>query len=84
MSGVKSIITRDVRLSIGCGHASDAIHRNALASCAATLRQDDESPTSTLPALTLGAGNQLVCEAARCPATARRQSDRRNHDPLPR
>lgn len=84
MSGVKSIITRDVRLSIGCGHVGDAIHRNALASCAVTSRQDDESPTSTFSALTLGAGNQLVCEAARCHATARRQSDRRNHDPLPR
>lgn len=65
MSGIKSISTRDARFPIGAGHGSDAIHKDPIYSYAVTLLQDDRGRIGSGLAFTLGAGNQLVCEAAK-------------------
>jgi L-fuconate dehydratase len=62
---IRSISTRDARFPLGCGHGSDAIHKDPVYSYAVTLLHDDEGRIGTGLAFTLGEGNQLVCEAAR-------------------
>ena len=65
MSGIRSISTRDARFPIGSGHGSDAIHKDPIYSYAVTRLQDDQGRIGSGLAFTLGAGNQLVCEAAK-------------------
>src|SRR5450432_1594553 len=62
---IRSVTTRDARYPIGHGHGSDAIHRDPVYSYAITQLHDDNGCTGVGLAFTLGAGNQLVCEAAR-------------------
>ena len=65
MSAICKIWTSDVRYPIGSGHGSDAIHQDPVYSYAVTLLQNDKGHTGSGLAFTLGAGNQLVCEAAK-------------------
>jgi len=62
---ITTIATRDARFPLGSGHGSDAIHQDPVYSYAVTLLTDDRRRTGSGLAFTLGAGNQLVCEAAR-------------------
>src|SRR5258708_2870310 len=62
---IQSVSTRDARYPIGHGHGSDAIHRDPAYSYAVTQLHDDRGRAGVGLAFTLGAGNQLVCEAAR-------------------
>ncbi len=65
MSGITAITTRDARFPIGAGHGSDAVHQDPVYSYAVTLLRDDRGRVGSGLAFTLGAGNQLVCEAAK-------------------
>jgi L-fuconate dehydratase len=61
---IKTASTRDLRYPIGSGYGSDAIHRDPVYSYAVTLLADDQGNIGSGLAFTLGAGTQLVCEAA--------------------
>lgn len=61
---IQSVSIRDARYALGPGHGSDAIHRNPIYSYAVTQLHDDRGRTGVGLTFTLGAGNQLVCEAA--------------------
>lgn len=61
---IKKITTRDARYDLGAGAGSDAVHQNPQYSYAVTLLEDDGGPTGSGLAFTLGAGNDLVCQAA--------------------
>lgn len=61
---ITSITTRDLRYDIGTQAGSDAIHKDPKYSYAVTLLNDDSGHTGSGLAFTLGAGNNLVCEAA--------------------
>ncbi len=61
---IKTASTRDLRYPIGSGYGSDAIHRHPIYSYAVTLLADDQGNIGSGLAFTLGAGTQLVCEAA--------------------
>lgn len=62
---IRTVTTRDARFPIGSGHGTDAVHKNPVYSYAVTLLHDEQGRTGTGLAFTLGAGNELVCEAAR-------------------
>jgi L-fuconate dehydratase len=61
---ITAIRTIDTRFPLGPGAGSDAIHRDPIYSYAVTELQDDSGLTGTGLAFTLGAGNDLVCQAA--------------------
>lgn len=61
---ITSIRTRDLRYDIGTQAGSDAIHKDPKYSYAVTLLQDSSGHCGSGWAFTLGAGNNLVCEAA--------------------
>lgn len=62
---IQAITTRDARFVLGGGHGSDAIHKDPVYSYAVTELRDEQGRAGTGFAFTLGAGNELVCEAAR-------------------
>jgi L-fuconate dehydratase len=61
---IQKIRIRDVRFPLGKGAGSDAIHRDPVYSYAVTELYDDSGMVGTGFAFTLGAGNELVCQAA--------------------
>src|SRR5258708_6123553 len=60
---ITSLETRDVRYPLKQGAGSDAIHSGAEYAFATALLGSDEKVFGTGIVLTLGMGNQLVCEA---------------------
>jgi L-fuconate dehydratase len=60
---INSLETRDVRFPLEPGAGSDAVHSGAEYAFATTLLASDEKVFGTGIVLTLGLGNQLVCEA---------------------
>jgi L-fuconate dehydratase len=58
-----SLETRDVRFPLEQGAGSDAVHSGAEYAFATTLLASDQKIFGTGIVLTLGLGNQLVCEA---------------------
>ena len=60
---ITSLETRDVRFPLEPGAGSDAVHSGAEYAFATTLLGSDEKVFGTGIVLTLGLGNQLVCEA---------------------
>jgi len=60
---IESIATRDARFPLPGGAGSDALHTNSEYSFAVTLLSSRDGLCGTGIALTLGAGNRLVCEA---------------------
>ena len=58
-----SLETRDVRFPLHDGAGSDAVHSGSEYAFAATLLASDSNLYGTGIVLTLGPGNQLVCEA---------------------
>ena len=60
---ITSLETRDVRFPLEHGAGSDAVHSGAEYAFATTLLGSDEKIFGTGIVLTLGLGNQLVCEA---------------------
>lgn len=60
---ITSLETRDVRFPLEQGAGSDAVHSGAEYAFAATLLASDGNMFGTGIVLTLGLGNQLVCEA---------------------
>ncbi len=63
---ITSLETRDVRFPLEQGAGSDAVHSGAEYAFATTLLRADEKVFGTGIVLTLGLGNQLVCEAIEC------------------
>ena len=63
---IASLETRDVRFPLEQGAGSDAVHSGAEYAFATTLLRSDEKIFGTGIVLTLGLGNQLVCEAIEC------------------
>lgn len=63
---ITSLETRDVRFPLEKGAGSDAVHSGAEYAFATTLLGSDEKIFGTGIVLTLGLGNQLVCEAIAC------------------
>jgi L-fuconate dehydratase len=61
-----SLETRDVRFPLEQGAGSDAVHSGAEYAFATTLLGSNEKVFGTGIVLTLGTGNQLVCEAIEC------------------
>src|SRR5579863_9863685 len=60
---ITSLETRDVHFPLEHGAGSDAVHSGAEYAFATTLLGSDEKIFGTGIVLTLGLGNQLVCEA---------------------
>lgn len=60
---ITSLETRDVRFPLEQGAGSDAVHSGAEYAFAATLLGCDQKVFGTGIALTLGLGNELVCQA---------------------
>ena len=60
---IASLETRDVRFPLEHGAGSDAVHSGAEYAFATTLLGCDQNVFGTGIVLTLGLGNQLVCEA---------------------
>jgi len=60
---ITSLETRDVRFPLEQGAGSDAVHSGAEYAFATTLLGSNEKVFGTGIVLTLGLGNQLVCEA---------------------
>src|ERR1700758_147752 len=60
---IASLETRDVRFPLEHGAGSDAVHSGAEYAFATTLLGCDQKVFGTGIVLTLGLGNQLVCEA---------------------
>ncbi|MFZ0758667.1 MAG: enolase C-terminal domain-like protein [Candidatus Sulfotelmatobacter sp.] len=60
---ITSLETRDVRFPLEQGAGSDAVHSGAEYAFATTLLGSDQKLFGTGIVLTLGLGNQLVCEA---------------------
>ena len=63
---ITALETRDVRFPLEQGAGSDAVHSGAEYAFATTLLRCDEKVFGTGIVLTLGLGNQLVCEAIEC------------------
>src|SRR6202041_2400272 len=59
---ITSLETRDVRFPLEQGAGSDAVHSGAEYAFATTLLASDGKMFGTGIVLTLGLGNQLVCE----------------------
>ncbi|MEO8394518.1 MAG: enolase C-terminal domain-like protein, partial [Chloroflexota bacterium] len=62
---IRSIGTRDARFPLHDGAGADAVHSNPVYAYAVTLLQTDSPHRGVGLAFTLGAGNDLVCEAIR-------------------
>lgn len=62
---IRAIETRDARFPLHDGAGADAVHTNPTYAYAVTLLKADSAQTGVGLAFTLGAGNDLVCEAAR-------------------
>src|SRR3984957_3816402 len=60
---ITSLETRDVRFPLEQGAGSDAVHSGAEYAFATTLLATERNVFGTGIVLTLGLGNQLVCEA---------------------
>lgn len=60
---ITSLQTRDVRFPLEKGAGSDAVHSGAEYAFATTLLASDKKVLGTGIVLTLGLGNELVCEA---------------------
>jgi L-fuconate dehydratase len=60
---IVAIETRDVRFPLSAGAGSDAVHSGAEYAFATTLLSTDSRTFGTGIVLTLGNGNQLVCQA---------------------
>lgn len=60
---ITSLQTRDVRFPLHDGAGSDAVHSGAEYAFATTLLESSQDVFGTGIVLTLGVGNQLVCEA---------------------
>ena len=60
---IKSVVARDVRFQLEAGVGSDAIHSTPQYSFAVTILTLDSGLQGTGLALTIGAGNELVCRA---------------------
>src|SRR5215470_19500059 len=63
MTQITSLQARDVRYPLEQGAGSDAVHSGAEYAFATTLLGTDHDVYGTGIVLTLGTGNQLVCEA---------------------
>ena len=63
-SVIKSVVLHDRRFPLTTGAGTDAVHRDPVYSYAVTELRDDAGRTGTGLAFTLGAGNDLVCQAA--------------------
>lgn len=61
---IKKIDVQDRRYQLKGGAGSDAVHTDPQYAYAATLLVDEDGTTGTGLAFTLGAGNELVCQAA--------------------
>src|SRR5215467_3267122 len=61
---IVSLETRDVRFPLECGAGTDAVHSGSEYAFATTLLATSSGMFGTGIALTLGRGNELVCEAA--------------------
>ena len=61
---IQKISITDARYPLHKGAGSDAIHRDPVYSYAVTHLHDDSGLTGTGLAFTLGAGNDMVCQAA--------------------
>lgn len=61
---IRKIVIKDKRFPLAGGAGSDAVHQDPVYSYAVTELMDDSGLTGTGLAFTLGAGNELVCEAA--------------------
>ncbi len=61
---ITRVATRDARFQLADGEGSDAIHRNPAYSYAVTRLHDESGRVGSGLAFTLGAGNDLVCQAA--------------------
>ncbi len=64
MTTIRTIVTNDFRAPLAAGAGVDAIHSNPVYSYALTLISTDAQHVGIGGALTLGAGNDLVCELA--------------------
>ena len=62
---ITKVTTRDARFQLAEGEGSDAIHRNPTYSYAVTELHEGSARVGSGLAFTLGAGNDLVCQAAR-------------------
>ncbi len=62
---IRKIQITDKRFPLENGAGSDAIHRDPVYAYAVTQLMDDSGLTGSGFAFTLGAGNELVCQAAR-------------------
>ncbi|RFS24478.1 mandelate racemase [Chitinophaga silvatica] len=62
---IKNIIVKDARFPLKGGAGSDAVHQNPIYSYTVACLYDDKGNCGTGLAFTLGAGNELVCAAAR-------------------
>jgi len=62
---IRNVSAHDVRYTLHAGEGSDAIHKDPQYSFAATRLHTDSSLSGTGLALTMGQGNDLVCEAIR-------------------
>jgi L-fuconate dehydratase len=62
---IRSVETRDARFPLEAGAGADAVHSAPEYSFAVTLLRSDGQAHGTGIALTLGAGNELVCGAIR-------------------
>jgi L-fuconate dehydratase len=60
---ITSLETRDVRFPLAHGAGSDAVHSGAEYAFATTLLASDGTIFGTGIVLTLGPGNEIVCEA---------------------
>ena len=66
---ITALETRDVRFPLEQGAGSDAVHSGAEYAFATTLLRSDKKVFGSGIVLTLGLGNQLVCEAIECLGT---------------
>jgi L-fuconate dehydratase len=60
---IRAIETRDARFTLQAGEGVDAVHSNPAYAYAVTVLKTDSLVTGTGLALTLGGGNELVCQA---------------------
>lgn len=62
---IRKIVVKDARFPLTGGAGSDAVHQNPVYSYTVACLYDDKGNCGTGLAFTLGAGNELVCAAAR-------------------
>ena len=62
---IRNVSAHDVRYTLHAGEGSDAIHKDPQYSFAVTRLHTDRGSSGTGLALTMGKGNDLVCEAIR-------------------